>query len=132
MTKLFMGLLLITISSFANESDLYNTVVDGQVYKAAIVIEKNGEFTNIAEYQDFFEDQTSVCYTGDYDLAYLIALELQESIWIYDEYELHLIEELKNSIVFSVLDLFSFHDQDADESEKEDFMTYFVASKCDF
>ena len=129
---LIASFLLTTLSVFANSNDLYNTTIGGHNYNAAIVIEKNNKLYNIINFQDFFQDQSELCYNGDFDLAYLIALELEDDIWIYDEYELYSIKQKDKRIEFKVFDLFSFNDQNASESEKESYMTKYIATKCQF
>jgi hypothetical protein len=129
---LIISFVLTALSAFASSDDLYNTTIDGHNYNAAIVIKKNGELSNLIDFEDFFQDQSSLCYNGDFDMAYLIALELENDIWIYDEYDMYSIEQKSDAIEFKVFDSFSFHDQDANESDKESFMTIFNAPKCQF
>lgn len=101
-------------------------------YKAAIVAEKNGKKVNLADYEDFLESSDGLCYNGNIKLALEVANKLNdnESIWIYDEYTLDSIDISGNSIIFKVMDEFSYSDQDASEEDREDFMTTYVAPKC--
>lgn len=127
---ILISLVMCTFNLMAN--DLKSTVIDGYKYNAAIVIESNNELQNLADFEDFFQDQSSLCFNGDEELAYLIALEIEQSIWIYDEYLMDSIELKDNKINFNIIDLFSYEDQGANPETRSDFIQTFTAQKCAF
>jgi hypothetical protein len=105
-----------------------------QKFNAAIVVTEEShdgdKDVNLIDYQDYLESAKSICYNGNIKTALTVANLLKDQIWIYDEFVLEDIIIDGKSIVFKVLDLFSFEDQGADESEKEDFLQDYIANAC--
>jgi len=101
-------------------------------YKAAIVIGTNYGDINLADYEGYLEDNKSICYNGDINVALEVAntLSSMDSFWIYDEYSLDSIEISGSVIEFKVMDEFSYSDQDASEEDRDDFITTYSAAKC--
>lgn len=103
-------------------------------YKAAIVITEDQYDgvvkMNLSQYEDFLESAKDICYNGSIKTALTVANLLSDNIWIYDEYSLDDIVIKGDSIVFRVMDEFSFSDQDASEEDREDFITEYSAGKC--
>jgi hypothetical protein len=111
-------------------NDLYSTIIGQTKYNAAIVIEHNNQRQNLADFKDFFQDQSSICFNGDIELAYLIALEIEQNIWIYDEYTIDSIELNQNKITFNVLDLFTYDNYGSNPERKHEFIESYIAGKC--
>jgi len=99
-------------------------------YKAAVVVTNNSEKVNLVNYEDFLESADDLCYNGEIKTAYKVVQMIQDDIWIYDEYSLDSVEIEGNSIIFKVMDEFSYSDQDASEEDRDDFITTYIAGKC--
>lgn len=103
-------------------------------YRAAIVVTEDYEDAkpvNLSQYEDFLETAKNICYNGNIKTALTVANLLSDNIWIYDEYSLDDIVIKGDSIVFRVMDEFSYSDQDASEEDREDFITEYYAPKCE-
>lgn len=104
-----------------------------QKFNAAIVVASSDEDKkemNITQYENFLEEADSLCYNGKLKTAFEVANLIKDDLWIYDEYTLDSIVIEGDSIVFKVMDLFSFSDQDATEDQKDEFITNYIAPKC--
>jgi hypothetical protein len=105
-----------------------------QKFNAAIVVTEEShdgdKDVNLIDYQDYLESAKSICYNGNIKTALTVANLLKDQIWIYDEFVLEDIVIDGKSIIFRVLDLFSFEDQDASLDEKEEFIQEIKADAC--